>query len=366
MGGEGSGVERDKELGRLKNTRTCINQAHQTKFLTNSIAINKTTTNIDIMRSTTRNAERNDQKLYWLMTIMKVENKRSAYTAKDLKGLKVEHSMDAFAEERAVVLTLKDKGVLDENEDSLVNVNMLDDERYKKNLDRRRQKQKYDLYEDDEFAEIESQLDKKVLSETARIREEARKEALKNKLQQYAVGKRLENLSVALQPATEYYTEQEMQCKFKKFKKRVKKVRKAKPLKADDLLRVPVKPESNDDALNYGSRRATSSRTMKLEPAVKDEPDLDTDDLPAPLPIDTGKIKVEMGDEDDHELQFALHRSRRSMMAESLEPQFKANFTDDISMEDSKEVPGASGSIVLNSTDRSNKKNIFQDKYSLL
>lgn len=111
----------------------------------------------------------------------------------------------------------------------------------------------------------------------------------------------------------------------------------------------------------------------------------------APLPIDTGKIKVEMGDEDDHELQFALHRSRRSMMAESLEPQFKAvcifsfltfdyvkmksnrssfflvqNFTDDISMEDSKEVPGASGSIVLNSTDRSNKKNIFQDKYSLL
>lgn len=32
------------------------------------------------------------------------------------------------------------------------------------NLDRRRQKQKYDLYEDDEFMEIESQLDKKVLS----------------------------------------------------------------------------------------------------------------------------------------------------------------------------------------------------------
>lgn len=39
---------------------------------------------------------------------------------------------DSFAEERAVVLTLKDKGVLDEEEDTLVNVNMLDDERYKK------------------------------------------------------------------------------------------------------------------------------------------------------------------------------------------------------------------------------------------
>lgn len=39
---------------------------------------------------------------------------------------------DDFAEERAVVLTLKDRGVLDENDDTLVNVNMLDDERYKK------------------------------------------------------------------------------------------------------------------------------------------------------------------------------------------------------------------------------------------
>ncbi len=35
-------------------------------------------------------------------------------------------------EGRNVVLTLKDKGVLDEDEDTLVNVNMVDDERYKK------------------------------------------------------------------------------------------------------------------------------------------------------------------------------------------------------------------------------------------
>ena len=32
------------------------------------------------------------------------------------------------------------------------------------NIDRRRQKQKYNLYEDDEFMEIESQLDQKILS----------------------------------------------------------------------------------------------------------------------------------------------------------------------------------------------------------
>lgn len=41
---------------------------------------------------------------------------------------------DNFKEGSAVILTLKDQGVLDENEDVLVNVNIQDDERYKKVL----------------------------------------------------------------------------------------------------------------------------------------------------------------------------------------------------------------------------------------
>lgn len=60
----------------------------------------------------------------------------------------------------------------------------------------------------------------------------------------------------------------------------VKKVRKAKPLKADDLLRAAVKQESNDDTAHHSSRRGPGSRNIKSEPAVEDEPDLDTDDLP--------------------------------------------------------------------------------------
>lgn len=60
----------------------------------------------------------------------------------------------------------------------------------------------------------------------------------------------------------------------------MKKVRKAKSLKADDLLRAAVKQESNDDAPYQSSRRGPGSRNIKLEPAAKDEPDLDTDDLP--------------------------------------------------------------------------------------
>lgn len=57
------------------------------------------------------------------------KTKRDAYTARDLRGLRVEHSVDGFTEGKSVILTLKDKGVLDEEDDVLVNVNMIDDER---------------------------------------------------------------------------------------------------------------------------------------------------------------------------------------------------------------------------------------------
>mgnify|MGYP000079269152 CR=1 FL=1 len=48
-----------------------------------------------------------------------------AYTAEDLRGLKLQHGAEAFREGTEVVLTLKDRGVLDsDGEDELVNVNM--------------------------------------------------------------------------------------------------------------------------------------------------------------------------------------------------------------------------------------------------
>lgn len=57
---------------------------------------------------------------------------KEKYTERDLRGLTVQHDLDSFTEERDVILTLKDKGVLDQDDDVLVNINMLDDERYKK------------------------------------------------------------------------------------------------------------------------------------------------------------------------------------------------------------------------------------------
>ena len=57
----------------------------------------------------------------------------AAYTAGDLRGLTVQHEADRFVEGRDVVLTIQDRGVLEEDEgDVLVNVNMVDDERHEK------------------------------------------------------------------------------------------------------------------------------------------------------------------------------------------------------------------------------------------
>lgn len=95
------------------------------------------------------------------------KEKKKLYSSNHLKGLRVEHDVDAFAEGRSVILTLKDQNVLDEETgDALVNVNMLDDERYRKNIDNKKLNPNsygYNVYDEevDEFGDI---IQKNVLS----------------------------------------------------------------------------------------------------------------------------------------------------------------------------------------------------------
>ena len=210
-----------------------------------------------------------------LVTQELMKQKAVAYTGRDLRGLKVEHDRDTISEGKVVVLTLKDQNILDENEDVLVNVNMVDEERYKKNNEVKKQKPGYQPFEEevmDEFglpknksllAKYDSEIDGdkrdsfvlgKAGDEEAKQRA---KEVLKSKLKEQE--KKIVSLeSAPLRIASEYYTPDEM-VSFKKVKKRVKKVRTKtdQVLKADDLL-----------------ANATSdlgSRTRK----PKTEPDLD-------------------------------------------------------------------------------------------
>lgn len=92
--------------------------------------------------------------------------RKKIYSDKNLKGLKVDHDLDAFTEGKSVILTLKDTDVLDEETgDTLENVNMVDDERYRKNIDNKKlnpNQYGYNVY-DEEVDEFGNPIDRGIL-----------------------------------------------------------------------------------------------------------------------------------------------------------------------------------------------------------
>uniref|UniRef100_A0A674BRB3 Spliceosome associated factor 1, recruiter of U4/U6.U5 tri-snRNP n=1 Tax=Salmo trutta TaxID=8032 RepID=A0A674BRB3_SALTR len=155
------------------------------------------------------------------------QTKKAAYSSRDLKGLTVQHKMESFNEGETVILTLQDKGVLDEEGgDVLVNVGLVDKENAEKNVELKKKKPDYKAYEEDESVddmvtfkprtvlgkydeEIDGEkkksfrLSKGGCAEGERERElQAIRETLRNQAQS------LEMPALAI--ASEYYTPQEM------------------------------------------------------------------------------------------------------------------------------------------------------------
>lgn len=82
------------------------------------------------------------------------ELERGVYGEEDLRGLKVSHAMDDVEEGQEMILTLKDSRILDGEEDELQNVNLADYERDKAAKERKRKaKEQYTGYDDEEFEE---------------------------------------------------------------------------------------------------------------------------------------------------------------------------------------------------------------------
>lgn len=253
--------------------------------------------------------------------------RKEAYSARDLRGLRVEHSVDHFSEGNAVILTLKDQGVLDEGADVLVNVNMLDDERYKKNIEKKRMKPNsygYNVYEEDEFGEkpsVLSKYDDEIEGEKVSsfaIGEEMSEEMRKSKLRavrEKLHGKTLVSLDLPKPKlATEFYTEEEM-VKFKKPKKKVRKIR--KKLKADEL-----EPQDSDWTRDFGSRRRgrhsefDEVEDIKIKQEVDDAMDIDIDMQDIEEIVDDIKIEP---DDSELELQLALRKARKLKLQEATE-----------------------------------------------
>lgn len=147
-------------------------------------------------------------------------------------------------------------GVLDDDtEELLVNPNMVDDERHKRNVEKRKQKSDYSAYDEDTIDEFGMSKKKNILDKYDNLDNEEQREtfrldaaggydldreeqALETKRRLAMANKKFESLETPKYiPAREFYTEEEM-LTFRKPKKKKDKLRKTRTLKAADLETV--------------------------------------------------------------------------------------------------------------------------------
>lgn len=278
------------------------------------------------------------------------ELKGKAYTQKNLKGLRVEHDVEAFKEGSTTILTLKDKAILEDEGDVLVNVNLIDNERYEKNIKLKKTKPDYNPYDQEEVDEYGVLKRKELLEKYDEEIDGAKKNSFEigydnsaqrrfealEQIKAKLANKRLESLALPeLKLASDYYSEAEM-VKFKKPKKKVRKIRqKGKMLKADELevLSRGSEKRENDYLQDVGSRRRFINENY-----------IDIDDVPS-VKIDNMVLEPE-----DNELEMALHKARMLKLqapkvVTKIEP-VKMEVVDD----DEHPVTDDLGNITLNST----------------
>ncbi|GFY78126.1 hypothetical protein TNIN_62101 [Trichonephila inaurata madagascariensis] len=288
-------------------------------------------------------------------------DKTKSYTSEHLKGLTVAHDVNSFSEGHQVILTLKDKGVLDEEEDVLENVNIIDNERYAKNVENKKKKPDYKPYEEPEYDEfgilkkknLLSKYDEEIegeqkktfkigntISATPYVSKEQELELIRMKLkQQNKVTLDMPEMKIA----NEYYTAEDM-VQFKKPKKRRKL---KKPiLKADDLL--PDSEGSND----FGSR--TRGRIREPDPGeeevLKSEIPLIDEDVD--MKPDLSNVKIEE-DKIEKELNSALSKAKklkeRKIMASAPEKVIEILNSVNGSTSDPQKASKSGANIELNS-----------------
>ncbi|XP_063294659.1 U4/U6.U5 tri-snRNP-associated protein 1 [Pelobates fuscus] len=256
------------------------------------------------------------------------------YTSQDLQGLTVEHKIESFTEGKTVILTLKDKAILDEDEsDVLVNVNMVDKERADKNVELKKKKPDYKPYAEEENVEDMAILrHKSVLSKYDEEIEGEKKKSFRLESGGLADGsweKELQNIRESLHKqaqtlelpgmkiASEYFSPEEM-VSFKKTKRKVKKIRKKeKSVRVEDLLVMGSSTREND----YGSRvrgrgrrrveQSDEEPEVELPELVPRSDDIRVESMDISDQEDGGSPVVLEEDELEIELQKQLDKSRR-------------------------------------------------------
>ena len=266
--------------------------------------------------------------------------KHNLYKERDLKGLTVGHSLDNIKEGSQIILTLRDRGLLDEeeSEDVLENVNIIDQEKAAENvLNKKLGKRDYNPYDDDEDKNLLSKYDetidgkKKDSFKLGHNLEEEISERLKRAQEEAKLsGKILVNLdelsgpsmaSSNLKFATEYYTEEEMK-KFRRPKKmKMKKTSMRKRVEEEEL--APVATKSSDPDLASRSKKRKEEEpeeggdeamtsVEKAEEAKKFVPTISLMDIDEDNDnnVDVSGVVLEDDGAED-ELQAALEKARR-------------------------------------------------------
>ncbi|CAN0308011.1 unnamed protein product [Lampetra planeri] len=260
-----------------------------------------------------------------------------SYTSKDLTGLSVEHDIETFQEGQTVILTLKDKAILDEEDgDVLVNVNMVDKEKADKNVELKKKKPVYQPYEEDESVDdlaimrqraVLSKYDEEIDGEkrksfqlehggTADGSWERELQSVRDTLRSQA--QRLE--TAVPQIANEFYSPQEM-VTFRKTKRRVKKIRRReKTLRADQLAPLPGKTSGGGGGLRprLAVRRPPRAVVEAVVQQQEEGHDADTtvqdmqmSDDEEELVTPASPVVVVEEDEAEQELQRQLDKQRR-------------------------------------------------------
>ncbi|KAF5308501.1 hypothetical protein FQR65_LT06166 [Abscondita terminalis] len=257
------------------------------------------------------------------------------YNEKSLRGLKVNHDMDTFGE-RAVILTLEDKDVLEEGEDVLINVNMRENEKYQRSNENKKRKADHDDEEVDQYGNLkpksllgkydeEIEGEKKDSFQIGIDNAVAYKQAMLQNIRNKLANKIVENLGTTqLTIASDYYNEEEM-SKFKKPKKKIRKTR-----VKGNLLTA--------DALERSVEASTSKHSGKMH--IERE-HLSFDDVPAI------KTEIKLEDEVDDSLERALQKSRRLKQKRKVTSAMA--IADVIKPEITEDTPEL-GNIVLNAT----------------
>uniref|UniRef100_A0A673IF04 U4/U6.U5 tri-snRNP-associated protein 1-like n=1 Tax=Sinocyclocheilus rhinocerous TaxID=307959 RepID=A0A673IF04_9TELE len=294
--------------------------------------------------------------------------------SRDLKGLKVQHKMESFREGETVILTIEDKGVLEEEEDVLVNVGLVDKEKAEKNVELKKKKPDYKPYEEEESVDdMVVFKPKAVLSKYDEEIEGEKKKSFRLSAGGFVGGERERELQAirenlrnqaqsldmpVLTLASEYYTPQEM-VGFKKTKCKVKKIRKKeKILKVDDLL-VDEMRSSDFGSRSRGRGRKQADEkegvehggvAMETSSKASDVLQQSDDIRMADMDISDDEPTALEEDEAEQELQKQLEKQRKLRQKQMLKDSGEKHMNQLVKAKDDDNDPDKKNNIVFNAT----------------